>query len=230
MQKITKTRLSQDAAASIKEYLRKENATPGDKLPAERDLCERLGISRTSVREALRILEIQGVIEVRPGSGAYFLGWKNELTLSLTEWLPKNFENVREHFEVRQLIEPHAAALAAERATPQMIARIKETLEKFKHALLQEDLSATILADTEFHRLISEASGNHVLTLIMHTISRSLMDGWKASLRVPERPEKTTTEHQRIFDAICQRDSEAARLAMLTHLQNAVKEIEHTVS
>jgi GntR family transcriptional repressor for pyruvate dehydrogenase complex len=230
MEKIVKTRLSQEAAESIQDYLRKENATPGDKLPAERGLCESLGISRNSVREALRILEIQGIIQVKPGSGAFFLGWRSELSLALAEWLPKNMENVRENFEVRHLIEPHAAALAAEHATPQMIAKIKLTLEEFKTSLREEKLPKTILADTEFHRLISEASGNKFLTLIMNTISHSLVEGWKASLRVPERPEKTIMEHQRIFDAICQRDPKAAKDAMLAHLDNAVKEIEEIIS
>lgn len=230
MQKLTKTRLSQEAAASIQNYLKSENATPGDKLPAERDLCVTLGISRTSVREALRILEIQGIIEVKPGSGAYFLGWGNELAVSFSEWLPKNMENVREHFEVRCLIEPAAAALAAERATPKMIAKMKETLKSFNDSLTQKDLPAIILADTEFHRLIGEASGNKTMALIMNIIARSLVEGWKASLRVPERPEKTLTEHQRIFDAICQRDSKAARGAMSAHLDKAVQEIEENAA
>jgi GntR family transcriptional repressor for pyruvate dehydrogenase complex len=225
LEPISKSRLSQSAVEAIKAYILDKNLSPGAKLPSERELSEALNISRASVREALRILEIIGLIEVKPGSGIYFKDYTGDLSIPLKVWLPINEETLREIFEVRLLIEPRAAGLAAERATPDIVEKMQECLEKFQHFSEVNDLAGMILADTEFHKTVAKATCNKTLTFLMNTMTRYLPEGWKASLKVPQRPEKTITEHKIIYQAIKEHNSNLASKQMTFHLSSALDEI-----
>jgi GntR family transcriptional repressor for pyruvate dehydrogenase complex len=114
---------------------------------------------------------------------------------------------LREIIEVRLLIEPRAAGLAADRATPEIIERMQECLEKFQLFSDANDLAGMVLADTEFHKTVAKATCNKTLTFLMNTMTRYLPEGWKASLKVPQRPQKTITEHRTIYQAIKDHDS-----------------------
>jgi GntR family transcriptional repressor for pyruvate dehydrogenase complex len=225
LQPIKKKRLSQEAVESIKSYIFERNLDSGERLPTERELSESLSISRASVREALRVLEIMGFIVVKPGSGIYFKGWTDDLALPLSVWLPLNKERLWESYEVRQAIEPSIASLAAQRVTQETIKKMESCMDNFRSCQAESDLAGMILADTEFHQTIARATRNRTLILIMNTIASGLTEGWKASLRTPHRPEKTIIEHQEIYDAIKSRNPEDAKKAMTLHLSRAVKEI-----
>ena len=225
LEPISKKRLSQSALEAIKSFINDRRLAPGDKLPTERELGEALNISRAPVREALRILEITGLIVVKPGSGIYFKGWTDELALPYTDWLPLNDETLRENYEVRQLIEPRSAFLAAERVTPEILEKLTGLMDEFQKRVSENDLPGMIMADTEFHRLIAQATNNKTLFSLMNTITRFLTEAWKASLRIPQRPQKSILEHQAIFKALSNHDAEAASKEMAMHLANAVKEI-----
>ena len=227
LEPVSKSRVSETAVESIKSFIAHQKLTPGAKLPSERELSEALNISRTSVREALRTLEIMGLIEVKPGSGVYFKDSAGDLSVPLKTWLPSNEETLREIFEVRQLIEPNIASLAAQRITPEGLEKLRICTEKFCHCFEEDDLPGMILADTQFHRLLASGTGNKTLSFIMNTITRFMPGAWKASLRVPHRPERTIQEHQKIIDAIREHDPALARQAMALHLEKAIVEIEH---
>lgn len=226
LEPITKTRLSEEAVKRIRSYIQDQNLQPGGKLPAERELSQYLQISRNSVREALRILEIIGVIEVRPGSGAYIRDWSGDLTASLSSWLPQSRATLREHFEIRQLLEPRAAALSAERASTESLASLQAAVDQFREAYDQGDFAGMILADMEFHRRIAESTNNKTLTILMQTITRYLYDGWKGILRLPGRSRDSIVEHQKILAAIQSRDPHAAAAAMSAHLARATQDLE----
>jgi len=223
---INKKRLSDAAVEQLKEMIIKEKIKPGEKLPSERQLIKELKISRASVREALRILEIMGFVEVKPGKGVYVADPTQHIFEPLDSWLSLYKETLYEHFEIRQVIEPHAASFAAKRATANVINAMKKSLTIFKKRMEQDDLIGMIKADAEFHLLIAKATGNRTLIVIMETITTSLLEGWKASLRTPGRASKTIEEHQAIFDAILNKDAAKAGQAMSTHLRNAVNELE----
>jgi GntR family transcriptional repressor for pyruvate dehydrogenase complex len=226
LEPISKTRLSQSAIEAINIYIAENDLAPGAKLPSERSLSEYLNISRASVREALRIMEIIGILEVKPGSGIFFRDRAGDLSIPLTAWLPRKEETLREIFEVRQLIEPRAAGLAAERVSPDILEKMKFCLERFGTSVEQNDLASMILADTEFHRLLATATQNKTLTFLMNTMTRYLPEGWKASLMVPQRPKKTIAEHKLIFEAIKTGDAISAIQAMTDHLATAIEEIQ----
>ncbi|NMC14795.1 MAG: FadR family transcriptional regulator [Chloroflexi bacterium] len=227
LEPLSKTRLSQSAVEAIKSYISDKDLKPGTKLPSERELCQALNISRASVREALRTLEIIGLIEVKPGSGIYFKDWTGDIPIPLTTWLPNKKETLEEIFEVRQLIEPRAAGLAAERATPDIIKKLSLCMNTFNQCVDEDDMPGMILADTEFHRLVAMATENKTLTFLMTTMTRFLPEGWKATLKVPNRPVKTISEHEQIYDAIKNHDPSAAIQAMSGHLATALEEMQN---
>jgi GntR family transcriptional repressor for pyruvate dehydrogenase complex len=218
---ITKTRLSEAAIEQIKELIVNDNLGPGSKLPSERDLVEALGVGRSSIREALRILEIMGLVEVRPGKGVYVKALSGDLFTPLSSLLSNNQETLHHHFEARLVLEPAAAALAAKRASDREIKSLKKNLESFKENLAQDNLVGLIRVDIQFHRLVANATENRTIEVLMNTITRYDFHGWKAALRTKNRPQRTVVEHTKIFEAIRDGDEKAAKNAMKAHLYAA---------
>jgi GntR family transcriptional repressor for pyruvate dehydrogenase complex len=222
---IKKTRLAEEAVKQIRALIKGKRLKPGTRLPSERELMGKFNISRASVREALRILEIMGQIDVKPGSGIYVRGTKGDIFLPLISWLPHHKETLQNHFEARQVLEPRAASFAAQRASNKIIKSMKKTLSDFNEKMERNDLVGAIMADVEFHRLISQATENKTLMLLMDTIARYLLEGWKATLRVAGRMNKTVREHGAILAAIEKRDGERASEEMQRHLENAIQDL-----
>jgi len=187
---------------------------------------EHLGISRVAVREALRVLEVMGLVEVRPGKGIFVTQPDHSIFGPLERWLSIHQEALLEHFEVRMLIEPHAAGFCAQRASKDQIGAMKKALEKFKEANTRKDLIGMIRADTQLHQVIAVATGNRTLATLMGTFTSSLLEGWKASLRVEGRGDKTVVEHGAIVEAIERGEGEKAQALMRKHLGNAVHELK----
>jgi len=202
LQPITKTRLSEAAIEQIKELIVSENLEPGAKLPSERHLVEALGVGRSSIREALRILEIMGLVEVLPGKGAFVKALTGDLFIPLSEFLSTQKESLQHHFEARMVLEPAAAALAARRATAREVTLLRNNLESFKEHLAERNLVGLIRVDIEFHRLVATATENQTIAVLMRTSARHDFHGWKATLRSNKRPQNTVSEHGRILEAI----------------------------
>jgi len=226
LEHIKKQRVSNLAVEQIQRLISDQAMQAGDALPSERTLMERLGISRVSVREALRILEMMGIVEVLPGKGVYVADKNRSLLQPLGDWISQHRESLLEHFEVRLLIEPHAAGFAARRATPKTIAEIKKAWEKFNIRHAEGDLVGMIETDALIHNLIASAAGNRTIEVLMKIFSSALMDGWKASLRVKGRAGKSIREHAAIIQAIADGDEEAARMRMREHLEHAIKDLK----
>jgi DNA-binding FadR family transcriptional regulator len=222
---IVRSRLSEAAIEQIKDLIVGQKLQPGSKLPSERELVRDLRISRASVREALRILEIMGLVEVSPGKGSYVKGLTGDLFIPLSTWISTHKETLNNHFEARLVLEPAAAGFAALRASENDIWKLNRALAAFKEKLGGDDIVGLINLDIQFHGLIGAATGNKTLKLLMDTITRFLFDGWKATLRVQGRPRKTVTEHEKILTAIMQRDEKQARLAMERHLRHAIQNL-----
>lgn len=223
---INKPRLSEAAIDQIKDLIVSQQLEPGSKLPSERKLVDELQISRASVREALRILEIMGLVEVKPGKGAYVKGLAGDLFVPLPNWLSDHKETLHNHFEARLVLEPAAAGFAATRATKHDIRKLGDALSEFRRKLAEKDIVGMISSDIHFHSHIGAATGNKTIKLLMDTITRFLFDGWKATLRVEGRPQKTVVEHGKILKAIIEKDEKKARNAMKRHLRNAVNNLK----
>ena len=222
---IVKSRLSEAAIEQIKELIVSEKLQLGSKLPSERELVRELRISRASVREALRILEIMGLVEVKPGKGSYVKELTGDLFVPLSTWLSTHKETLNNHFEARLVLEPAAAGFAALRASENDIWKLKRALTAFEEKLEEDDIVGLINLDIRFHGLIGAATGNKTIKLLMDTITRFLFDGWKATLRVKGRARKTVTEHKKILKAIAAKDEKQAKLAMKSHLRHAIQNL-----
>ena len=225
-ERFRRKRLSDMVASEIRRMIDEAGFGPGDKIYSENQLTRTLDVSRTSVREAIRILEVQGLLTVRQGKGIFIRDSEEEQFEALGRWIQEHSDSLFEHFEIRLLIEPDCAARAARLIEPGEIDEIRETLRRFEEHCAQSAIQGAIVEDKQFHNLVARASRNRTLHVLMKTFTRSLNEGWITSLNLPGRQIKTITEHRSILDAIEAHDTERARGAMLDHLTNALAEIK----
>ncbi len=205
----------------IKELFASGNLRPGDKLLSERELAERLQVSRASVREALSALEAMGLLEIRPGEGTFIrLTSVDGIIEPLALLLLVEKDQVRELYEVRKIMEVETAGLAALRAQPEEIERLGSILIRMEWDLHRGDLGE--LADLDFHMTIAEMAGNSILLRLMNTISdsmRQLLITARTSLYAePANARILLTQHREIMKTIENQDHKGAKKAMLDHL------------
>ena len=196
---------------------------PGDKLPSERELAETLEVSRSSIRDAIRSLELMGLVEPRQGAGTIVREISSEsLVNPLANALKRKEELIGELLDFRKMLEPQLAARAATRASPDAISEMEVILERQEEKLHQGE--SGVVEDSEFHYAIALAAGNSVVLKVLDTLMDLLRDSRERSLQVEGRPQKSLAGHRRIFGAIKRRDAEAAKVAMRRHIEN-VEEI-----
>ncbi len=222
------TRVSEKLAKDLEQLLQDGVWRPGDQLPGERDLASRFGVSRSSVREALRILELHGWVEIRQGDGTRVASPSESFGRRLRSRLHQE-DFILELFEVRRILEPAVAALAAERSHPQGVARLEELLAQQQAA--KEDLYRFVELDMFFHKTLADMSRNAVLSEIVSLLEVELRQIRLVSTAKRYRPQVTLSEHLRILEAIRASDPEAARQAMLAHLSTVessakIKEVD----
>jgi len=190
---------------------------PGDKLPPERELAQQLGVGRTTVREALKLLTLSGLLEARRGDGTYVRQSFTSFLSQQIEWpVLLSVQEVDKIVEVREALEVKAARLAAERATSEEVERIgifRDLLE-----IEGRDIERETDLDLEFHHAIAEASHNELLSRLMLSLQNILRQYIALSNQMTDRLETTVTEHQAIYDAIAASDVDGAERAMSEHL------------
>ncbi|MBN1548441.1 MAG: FadR family transcriptional regulator, partial [Syntrophaceae bacterium] len=222
---IKKIRLSDSVINAIKKKVAENNFKPGDKFYSENELSKLLEVSRSSIREAIRILEATGYVTVRQGKGIFIADFDSQKFEPFVNWLKSNEQHILDHFEVRLIIEPKAAALAAEKADAEDIRKMEEALAQFDLFAERKDNTEIIKWDRKFHRWLAGSTKNSTLHVLMKSVTTSLPNGWISSLHTPGRIEKTTHEHRVILEAIKNRDKNSAEKAMARHLENALSDI-----
>ena len=200
----------------LREFLAKGDLKPGDQLPSERALSERLGVSRPSVREALRSLESSGLVHIRIGSGTYVASAEDTLLSPLATAILQQRDVLLDIFEARKTIEPEIAALAARRAGIEEVAKMEEVLAEQARQIAAGDTG--VEADTAFHALLAQAAKNKVFLKLNEAIVDSLRDTRERSLQIRGRPERSLAGHREILKAIRAKNAVGARRAMLAHL------------
>ncbi len=193
----------------------------GAKLPAERVLAEQLKVSRSSVREAIRTLELQGLVVTKHGSGTFIDTQSLDavatlMTSSLGEGLGAGEAQLRDIFEVRHLLEPQIAALAAKRATPEDAERLAAILIEQQRQILEGETGVD--ADTEFHFALATATHNTALVKVVSAVEDVLRQSRDQSLQQPGRPERSLASHRQILAMVRAGDHLGAREAMEHHL------------
>ncbi|MCW8163821.1 FadR family transcriptional regulator [Verminephrobacter aporrectodeae subsp. tuberculatae] len=212
-------------AASVHKLIKQGEFLPGQRLPSERALADRFGVSRTAVREAIIALELQGVVEVRGGSGIYVCQAQG----AAVPPLPGARETGVGPFELlraRCLIESEVAAVAAVSRKDADLDRLFAALKTMREQL--HDKAANEAADVQFHVHIAEASGNSVLRRTVQGLREQergpLWTQIEQHFHSPELRQKSQEDHQQIFAAIVAGQAEAARLAMRAHLEQVICE------
>ncbi|QIN84154.1 FCD domain-containing protein [Rubrobacter tropicus] len=210
--------VTDEAINGIKQMILSGQVRPGEKLPKETELATRLGLSRSSLREAVRALIMAGVLKTRQGDGTYVTSLEpHQLleTMSLAVDFMRNRALV-ELFEVRRLIEPAATALATARMTPEGLSRLRDSLRRMDAAESVEEL---VESDDEFHGEISTATGNAALAAFLQNLYGRTMRAriWRG-LAEEDAIQRTKVSHHAIYDAIANRDSELARAAATMHI------------
>ena len=216
---VKKTRVYEEIVVKVKNMIEKGRLHSGDQLPSERELAEVFNVSRSSVREALRSLETQGYLESRQGDGTYIARQPVESLINpLATVIFTEKDGQIELFEMRKLIEPQLAYLAAERATPEEIVMLGKALE------LQEDAYAKGESGTEvdktFHYILAKAARNKVLLRIIDNIMDLLAESRDKYLQVEGRPAMSLARHREVLNAIRSGDRELAAKIMHEHLED----------
>lgn len=210
--------VTDEAIAEIKRMILSGEAGPGEKLPKEKELASQLGLSRSSLREAVRALTLMGVLDVRQGDGTYVTSLDPHLLLDSVGLVVELSQErtVLELLEVRRLIEPSATALGAARIDGAGIEKLRECLERMEAA---PDPKTLVEADDEFHETIVRAAGNQTLSSLVRALSSRTMRAraWRA-LADEGVVEVTSLGHRDIYRAIEDRDPELARAAATTHI------------
>jgi GntR family transcriptional regulator, transcriptional repressor for pyruvate dehydrogenase complex len=214
---VTRTTLTADICREIASHLIRGDWTNGDRIPPETELCRQLGVGRASLREAMKALEIMGMIETRLGDGT-FVCHRSEflsrpLLWAITSSRPSD---LRELVEARCLIEVELAGFAAERAFAAELKTIRGHLDQMQASL--SDADAFQKADVGFHLAIAAAAHNRVLHNALQ-LTRNLIESWIGrSLTQKGVADEALSHHKRIFLAIAAKDSEKAKAAMRRHL------------
>jgi GntR family transcriptional repressor for pyruvate dehydrogenase complex len=222
LEPIKKRRLSEYAIDQLRKFIVNNNLEEGSKLPSERELVDKLQISKGSIREALRILEITGLVDVRPGKGIFVRHLTGDLIVPLSSWVTRNKEEIYKHFEARLILEPEVAALAARRITKEYINRIEQNI-LLQKSYPETEVVSIISADIEFHRLVAEAAKNETISMLMNSLAKISFHGWKAALRVEGRNESAVREHAQLLNFLSKRDEGGARTAMREHMLRSIQ-------
>jgi GntR family transcriptional repressor for pyruvate dehydrogenase complex len=221
---IKKTRIHEEVVSQIHELIKEGKFKAGDQLPSERELAETFKVSRTSVREALRALETQGLVISRTGMGNFVADLPIEsLIAPLAKFLTEGKDALADVFELRKLIEPQIAALAAERATLKDIERMNRLLDK---QIGQVERGATgVEADTEFHFAIGQATQNHAIEKLVSRLLEVLSHSREESLQTVGRRQASIDSHLAIVAAIEKHDEAKAREAMRHHIEQVEQNV-----
>ncbi|MCM3567596.1 FadR/GntR family transcriptional regulator [Neobacillus mesonae] len=212
----------------IKELIVKEKISPKEKLPSEREMSEKLNISRNTVREAYKILSTLGYVEIKHGLGVFV----SSETKSINQWAASFFmksDQILELFDIRMLLESQSVKWASEFATKSQINTLQEHVQHsfklFKNMDIKQSAPLLAKADQEFHILLAEFSGNSILHRIMLNLIDMLNEIHKETIEIPGRLYKSIQEHEKIVESVKKKEIDSAEKEMLRHLESVREDI-----
>jgi GntR family transcriptional repressor for pyruvate dehydrogenase complex len=216
---IQSSRLYEQIVEQIEQRVLDGVLIPGDKLPSERELCEQFGVSRTVVREAVRALREKGLVDIQPGRGTFITNGTSEAmrnTLGLVFKVGQDSAQT-DLIQVRAILEPEFAALAAENATQWDIVELQVAIAAMDKVL--DDVDKFIEADQTFHLVLANATHNSLIPLLIDPIVDLLWEQRKRIFLNTGGARRGQYHHKRILEAVIQGDKEAAREAMRSHME-----------
>ena len=217
LEPVRRSRIYEHIVEQIQALIGEGRLQPGDQLPPERVLAETFRVSRTSVREALRALELSGLVEGRQGGGTFVrTPSADDLVQPLASVLLAGKQELADVLEVREMIEPALARMAAERAGDDQVAEMEAILERQAEKVRRGETYPE--EDAAFHHVIAVAAGNPLVLRLLGVLMDLLHEVRAGYLQGGGRPKRSLDGHQRILNAIKQRDGQAAYQATLEHI------------
>ncbi|MEU5168042.1 MULTISPECIES: FadR/GntR family transcriptional regulator [Streptomyces] len=216
---VGRSRLYEQVLDRLRSYATESGLVAGDRLPPERDLAQRLGVSRASVKQAIVVLEVQGLVEVRHGGGTYLLG--DGLDAEPVDRLVERRRRLPDVLEAREALETKLAELAAERRTEQDLTALRAALAHMAAEIA--DGGHGVEGDRRFHASVTAAAHSALLAEFMQSIADQITESRHESLRQPGRPGRSLTQHRAILDAIEEQRGKAAAAAMRRHVRTVAK-------
>jgi GntR family transcriptional repressor for pyruvate dehydrogenase complex len=229
MYKLVQTsRLYQQIVQQIEDSILKGGLKEGEQLPAERELAQQFGVSRTAVREALKTLREKGLVEAYAGRGTFVTnGTARSMRHTLDRVIRSGTTEGAVHLvEVREILEPEIAALAARRADEEARSAMRESITVMDAARF--DAEGFIEGDLDFHLALAEAAGNPLILSLIDSIVGLLREQRMRTYYIDGGPERGQYHHKRIFAAVERRDPQGARDAMCAHLRQVREDSQKT--
>ncbi|KAB7707028.1 FCD domain-containing protein [Bacillus aerolatus] len=223
-------KIYEEVADALLDSIRSGELKPGDKLDSVQQLAESFQVGRSAIREALTSLRAMGLIELRQGEGTYVNEFSpTDIAFPIQSAILMNKEDIFHLLEVRKMLEAGVASIAAEKRTTEDLAKIQTALEEMKEH--SGDILLGEKADLNFHLALAEATRNPLLVSLMNHVSDLMAESMRETRRICLYTEEATIEklyeeHEAIFKAIVERQSEQAALEMRVHLHN----VETTLS
>jgi GntR family transcriptional repressor for pyruvate dehydrogenase complex len=216
---VTREAVPQQIVSRLLDLIQQRHLGPGDRLPAERELAATMGVSRSSLREALRALTVLGVCEMRHGTGTYVSSLEPDLLVRpLSFVLSLSDGGFDQLFEARRVVEPAIAALAAARIDDATLDRLDALVTRADAVI--ENADAFLVADVELHDVIREAAGNSILGRFMESIHALGLASRQATGTKRAVRDQSVEDHREIVAALRARDGAGASEAMRRHLDN----------
>ncbi|MDX6390730.1 MAG: hypothetical protein QOJ73_1793 [Streptosporangiaceae bacterium] len=216
----SKEPLFRRVADQIERFVEGNGLAPGARLPGERELCELLGVSRASVREALRSLQTRGVVRVRHGKGV-FVASPDEGERAMQRFSRLREVGLEELFAMREVLEVPAAGWAATEATDEQIAELARTYEDLQQAVIARSSPRELqVIDARLHLQITEYANNRFLTMTQAILQEMLARSMDTTLSITGRPARSVREHAEIVEALMARDAAGARAAARRHIRS----------
>jgi GntR family transcriptional regulator, transcriptional repressor for pyruvate dehydrogenase complex len=224
------SRLYEQIVQQVEDSILKGQLKPGDQLPAERDLAQSFGVSRTAVREAVKTLREKGLVEAYSGRGTFVTNeTSHAIRQSLDLMIRVSPQEGSIHLaELRQVLEPEIAALAASRIEEQLLSTMREAVTAMDRSL--HDPDAYIEADLDFHLALAEAVGNPLILSLLDSIVGLLREQRSRIFSVAGGPERGQFHHKRILEATERHNPDAARDAMRAHLDQVREDSSFSVA
>jgi GntR family transcriptional repressor for pyruvate dehydrogenase complex len=223
-----RTKLRDRAADQLLEMVVSGGLEPGERLPPERELCARLGVSRTVVREALNVLEARGLISIEHGRGAVVSGGNpGAVRDALGMLLRVQPKTLWELLEIRKILEVEIAGLAAERAGPEDLAAMRLQVDRMRESI--DVPEGYVDADVEFHALLARGARNEVLLTMLEPVVELLRASRRVSAARPGNALRALGEHEKVLRRVEANDAAGARREMRAHLAETSQDIEAAI-
>ncbi|MCI8464655.1 MAG: FadR family transcriptional regulator [Lachnospiraceae bacterium] len=227
MKPIERIPIVEQVMNNLNEYIREQGLASDSKMPTEKEVCEMFGVGRSTVREAYRMMQALGILEVRRGKGVYFISFPDENRQNdVVAWFKQNAQTLSDYMEVRSAIETMAIRLAIERASEKEIAALEKIQASFIQDAAEKKQAGMAFYDQEFHLRIAAITRNGLLIKIEKIISECLIDYRAQTFTIEGNIKRAIVSHRKLIDAFLNRDVSTGVRLMTEHMENSLIDME----